>query len=114
MYRIYTSTFIKSGKNPLSVSIAKGPPIWYVGEKYPPLYPSWHLIMEYQSKQISKDVYTMGYTTEVLNKLDPKTVIEDLNGRILLCWCKKGRFCHRHVVINWLKNYYPDLVTEEI
>jgi len=45
------------------------------------------------------------YRLEVLDKLDPQKVLQDLGGDnfIMCCWEAAGEFCHRQVVAVWLK-----------
>jgi hypothetical protein len=90
------------------ISIARGTPGWFVGPSYPPLFPTWELINLAKAGGIEE--YTRRYYEEVLKPLDPRQVIDDLNSLVngepvLLCWEKPGDFCHRHLVIKWLKNY---------
>ena len=49
------------------------------------------------------DEYTKRYREEILSKLDPLKVYEELDGAILLCWEKSGSFCHRRLVAEWLE-----------
>ena len=51
-----------------------------------------------------EDFYTARYQEEVLSFLDPKKVVKDLGPEsILLCWERPDRFCHRHIVAEWLR-----------
>lgn len=45
------------------------------------------------------------YRAEVLDKLDPRQVLQDLGGDnfIMLCWEAPGEFCHRRVVAAWFR-----------
>jgi hypothetical protein len=49
--------------------------------------------------------FIRAYRAEVLDKLDPRQVLNDLGGDncIMLCWEPPGQFCHRQVVAAWLK-----------
>jgi hypothetical protein len=38
-------------------------------------------------------------------RLDPAIVANELDGYTLLCWEGPGKFCHRHIVADWLKPY---------
>lgn len=100
---IYTSNFsnIKNLSGTL-VSIARGTPLWYHGLVYRPLLPPWELITNHKS-----GIITEGFEeyTKILNSLDKDKVIKDLDEKILLCWCGKGKFCHRHIVAKWLSDY---------
>ena len=57
------------------VSISKKPPEWFTVthhyQIYKPLCPSWDLVMDYKSGEISEEEYTIRYYNEILNNLDP-------------------------------------------
>ena len=112
---IYTSYFGRLRSNQFKhlvdkgVSIARGNKYWN-GKTYPQLFPSWDLITKAHEHTITEQEYKKIYYKEVLNKLDPKQVYNDLDNCILLCWetidsIEKGKaFCHRHMVAEWLQN----------
>jgi len=101
---IWTSYFAKSGKEPNAVSIARSSPTGYSGEAYKSLAPPPKLLYEWKKGVMSPSLYTEIYKEEVLDKLDPKIVGSLLVGKILLCWEGSGKFCHRHLVAEWLKD----------
>jgi len=111
---IYTSNFsnVKNLNKNDCVSIAIGTPIWFRGEIFKELQPTWNIVTNYKKGFITDEEYTNIYCDIVLNKLNPKDVIEKLDNKILLCWCKKNKFCHRKLVSNWLNNYQPDICKE--
>lgn len=44
------------------------------------------------------------YYEEVLSKLDPKTVYDELGeDAVIMCWESSEKFCHRHIVADWLE-----------
>ena len=101
---IYTSYFgCKKWKDMPSVSIARWAPKGISIQGYPMLYPPSDLLWSYKQGQIDQEQYTEWYKKEVLDKLDPKQVYEDLNGKVLLCYEKSGAFCHRNIVASWLR-----------
>jgi len=101
---IFTSNFKISGKNPNAVSIAQGNPQNYIGREYRDLAPSWSLIKRFKNGDIDPAGYEIEYRRDVLGKLDPAKVIEELRpNAVLLCWCKPDEFCHRRIVALWLK-----------
>lgn len=86
------------------VSIARSAKYWD-GPSYPPLFPTWEMI-----RCGDKDKYEEMYRRDVLSKLDPLEVWNDLgDDAILLCHesidkIQKGeQFCHRHIVAKWLE-----------
>lgn len=100
---IYTSNFKTSGTNPDAVSIARWPPKSYKGPAYPYLFPPAEIITSHKKQFIGDQEYERRYREQVLDKLDPSTVIQQLQGKILLCWCLTGQFCHRVIVARWIR-----------
>lgn len=97
-----TSYFSKY-KQGNGISIAVGTPNWFKGEKYPSLFPKWDFLNRY--KQDGDEVaYTQAYHEQVLSKLNPQQVYDDLKDKVVLCWESSEKFCHRHIVAEWLKN----------
>lgn len=93
-----TSYFAKSAKDPLAISIAKSAPKWYSGRHYPALAPGWAII-----KIKNPSEYEYRYRREILDRLNPQRVFDELGeNAILLCWEKPGEFCHRRIVAAWL------------
>ena len=94
-----TSNFSVSGKLPNAVAISQGVPKGWQGKRYLALAPSWDLV-----KEKDEAVYAARYQVEVLAKLDPETVAQELGtDAVLLCWEKAGEFCHRRLVAAWLQ-----------
>jgi len=97
-----TSYFAKSAKHPGAVSIARFPPKWYTGARYPRLAP------EPEMLRIGDwDEYKRRYKGEILSVLDPEEVIRDLgvdaaaHDIVLLCFEKDRAHCHRGLVAEW-------------
>jgi len=84
------------------VSIALYPIKGYTGRRYPPLYPSPEILAQFKRDGDTRQ-YMDRYYDEILSKLDPKKVWEDLGeDAVLLCYEKAGDFCHRRLVAEWL------------
>lgn len=97
-----TSNFAKLASHQNAVSIALWSPGWYNGRKYHDLAPKIWFLNKYR-KDGDEKFYTQRYKEEVLNKLNPRKVFEDLGeNAILLCYEKSKDFCHRHLVSRWL------------
>lgn len=85
------------------VSVARSSKYWY-GKRYPDLFPTWEMI-----KMTDKEEYEKAYREQVLNKLDPVKVYEDLEDAVILCHesidkIESGEtFCHRHMIARWLE-----------
>lgn len=100
---MYTSYFGLMNRHPelasKVVAISRGVGKWYEGRRYLDLAPSWGLV-----NLRDHEVYEREYRRQVLDRLDPAKVIQDLGeDAILLCWEKPGEFCHRRIVAAWLE-----------
>ncbi len=100
-----TSYYSKNAKNPSqnAVSIAAKCPVFYKGREYKKLAPNYWFFKKYKTDG-DEEFYTKTYYEEILNKLDPKEVYKELGGdsAVILCWESSEKFCHRHIVAEWL------------
>lgn len=96
-----TSCF-KCYKGNAGVGISYSSPNSWNGPDYPSLAPSSHLLYDIKSYVIDQMEYEKRYRKEVLSKLDPTKVYEDLKNNVLLCWEPAGEFCHRRIVAAWI------------
>jgi uncharacterized protein (DUF488 family) len=107
-----TSYFAKSAKHPNAVSISGRSPEWYTGREYKKLAPLYRIFKKYKEDgdQVS---YTEQYYKEVLNKLDPEKVYEELGPHAVIeCYETPDKFCHRHLVAQWLSDKLGISITE--
>ncbi len=109
---IYTSYFAKLRKMPagiVPIAICRYPPKWYNGLTYKVLAPPSVLLSAWQGGRVTEKMYINVYTNEVLNNLDPESVVNELtkiadgHDVVLLCFEKSGDFCHRNLVADWLR-----------
>jgi len=140
-----TSSFSRAAKIPGAISIARGSPPWFHGPRFEPLAPPWELVALARREEAiataqirqggasnavkgearmfdAQRIYTERYQAEVLDKLDPLTVVMDLDRlcylpegpveAILLCWEPPGAFCHRRLVAAWLETALGIVVPE--
>ena len=112
---IYTSYFAKLNKLPkdiIPISICGKAPNWYDGLQYKKLAPKYEFFMEWK-KNHDNDYYVKCYNEQVLNKLNPTNVYNELLHLCtsvkliepticLVCYEKPSDFCHRHLVAKWL------------
>ena len=97
-----TSYYSKNADNPNAVSIAAKCPAFYKGREYKKLAPKYWFFKKYKEDG-DEDFYIEQYHKEVLNKLDPRQVYEELGAdAVILCWEAPDKFCHRHIVADWL------------
>lgn len=108
--KIYTSYYANLKNIPSSiqpVSIAGKCPEWYHGTECKKLAPKKWFFNEWK-KNGDNDFYVRNFNTEVLSVLDKEKVVEELKnlsyGRdvVLLCYETYDKFCHRHLVAEWL------------
>lgn len=111
---IYTSNFsnLKNMDMSKCLSISIGTPLWFDGESYDDLKPTWDIVMGHKNGNINDEEYTKIYYDTILSKLNPKEIYEKLDNKILLCWCGKNKFCHRHLIENWLNKFKPNSCAE--
>ena len=74
---------------------------------YKSLTPKYIWWKEWHDNNLSNDWYIEKYNETVLSQLDPIKVFNDLTNNdtkdaVLLCWEGRNKFCHRHLVANWL------------
>lgn len=108
---IYTSYFAKIKeleKNGITpISICGKAPAWYKGLQYKKLAPKYDFFMKWKENH-DNDYYIKCFNEQVLNKLDPMRVYNELcaladSSKIaLICYEKPSDFCHRHLVADWL------------
>ncbi len=90
------------------VSIARYTPYWWTGAKAPQLAPTENILINYK-RDGDWDKYMARFQMEVLNRLNPKKIAENLeiyfgnsNPVCLLCYEKDADRCHRSLVARWL------------
>lgn len=118
---IYTSSYWEvlniehNLKNPLFIQISTScPPGFKVDGIWSEVVPSWYgMVQPHKLHKISDDEYLNRYRVQVKNTAETKLfneIIEDLKqfykgedmrDAVLLCWCDKRKFCHRH----WLREF---------
>ncbi len=109
---IYTSSY-KEQKGTMfktySISGDHGQEVNYNGEHYSKLAPKksfwqvWHDNIGKISEEENNKYYVKEYFKQVLLKLDPEEVYDELNGSTLLCYENNNDFCHRHIVAAWFE-----------
>ena len=101
-----TSYFAINANNSNAVSISGKAPEWYMGRQYKKLAPTFKIFSKYKSSNQTledEQEYTKEFTEQILNKLDPKVVFEELGkDAVILCYETPEKFCHRHIVAKWL------------
>ncbi len=89
----------------------------FVNYEYKSLAPNWKLYENFKTKKISEDQFITAYK-EQLESMNPNKVFEDLNTLvsglepILMTDGSKKKFCHRHLVAEWLENELGIIIEE--
>lgn len=123
---IYTTYFAQLRKLPdniIPISICGKAPEWYKGEQYKVLAPRYDFFMQWKETQ-DNDYYISCYKEQVLSKLDVHQVLGNLVSKLpyivshstphitlpssryhiaLVCYETPDKFCHRHLVAEWLQ-----------
>ena len=116
-HKVFTSCYTDVKKLPKEmikkfVSISNGTADGFENiDKIQELVPPWDIVDGYKKGVISEEQYEKVYREHV-ECLFTDSFIESLQGRILLCFCRKGNFCHRHIVADILKEH--GIICEEI
>ena len=87
------------------VAISIGIPDNFGGLIMRELNPPQQLLYDYKNGLCSDAEYVERYRSNVLNNLNPEKIYEVLKGKVILCYCGKDKFCHRHLVIEWLAEH---------
>lgn len=125
---IYTTYFanLKNFDRKIScpIAICIKPPNGYKGLVYKKLAPTWKILKEWKENH-NENLYKVCFQNEILESLCIDQVMEDLRFLInktyncgiiknykwwenisfdiyLVCYEKKGDFCHRHLVSEWM------------
>lgn len=109
---IYTgsySEFNNTKYNLYSISKDKGQDANYSGKSYLSLAPLETFFRTWKNNRGQVDeidnnkYYINEFYNQILKKLDPKKVYDELDGSILLCYEESNEFCHRHIVAAWFE-----------
>lgn len=108
--KIYTSYYSKVARcntDAVLIKVSNTSPNWFNKELVSLLTdvsPSWELINSYKAGSLSYDEFCKEYREELLRKVSPIDIINELNyiaelyetdTVILLCWEKDANTCHR-------------------
>ena len=106
---IYTSYFANwrnFPKDSIVIGITRYPPKG--AKNLIELAPSRELLWQYKNKIINEEIFTTRYLRELKENVNKEKLVQFLrdqsNDVVLCCYEKKGDFCHRQIVRDWLKN----------
>ena len=116
--KVYTSYYARACRivpDRRLVAISIGIPDGFNGHIIRELNPSEKLLMDYKNGRCSDEEYIERYTSDVLDKLNPIDIYNKVKGKVMLCYCGKDKFCHRKLVIEWLKQHLgEDIIGNEL
>ena len=102
---LYTSYFAFVQKIPAEflAAVAGGVPPGFAGMHYRKLAPKKDWWRQWHDEGLPNEWYIQKYNETVLNRLEPAEVLRELgDNKILPCWEAPGKFCHRHLIAEWL------------
>ena len=105
IYTSYYANFRKFPKDYKVVSVSQYVPSWFKEpcKHYIGLAPTKELLFNYKGEDINEEEYIKIFKEDILSKLNVHRVYEELNGSILLCYEKRGEFCHRNIISEWFR-----------
>lgn len=82
------------------------------------LAPTWALLAAYKYNGLSEADYTKGYNQLLEDRLieSPEYFSELFNIEVLAvgCYCRPGKFCHRHLLVKFLDKHTDCIYRGEI
>ena len=120
---IYTGYWSKikeyTKKGLVPVGISGKIPDGFNGVRYQQLAPKYSWWKQWHDEHMSNDWFIDKYYETVLNQLDPALVLSDLQkiskNIVLLCYETPEKFCHRHLVADWLnKNTDTNIIEYDL
>lgn len=106
--KVYSSYYARACKivpDRRLAAISIGIPDNFSGEIVRELNPPENLLFDYKNGRCTDEEYIERYTNNILNNLNPLDIYNKLKGKVMLCYCGKDKFCHRHIVMNWLRTH---------
>ena len=94
---IQFSNFATAGRLKNTLAISRTVPRWYKGERDLDLAPPMDIFKAYK-KTGDMGHFIEAYTNYIYDSFDIEGTVEDCIGKILLCWCPRGEFCHRQIL----------------
>lgn len=88
--KVFTSQYKYKGKNRFDITVKSGDKTFA---------PTWEMVMNYKSGKISEEEYTEQYYERMRQSYQNNRKrwdwLLDKEEIVLVCFCKKGDFCHR-------------------
>ncbi len=114
--KIYTSYFANLKNIPdyiIPISVCRRPPKGYTGLEYKVLAPSTKLLSEWHRNN-NESNYRFEFARQLVS-LDVSRILDVLNYMsdghdvVLVCYEGPSKFCHRHLIAEWLNKHGYDV-----
>lgn len=117
--KIYTSYFANGKKLTQAgikvIGVALYPPRWFNGVSIRDVAPTPSIL---HATGQTREQYIERYKCEVLSKVNPYQLLAELqcmsqgHDVALCCYEKPDKFCHRHILAEWLSGTIGETITE--
>jgi hypothetical protein len=96
---VNTGYYGKHAKLPNAVAASRVVPEWFFGEVAEELAPTWEVM------KIAKEGgdWRKAYRENVLNNLNPVKIFLKYEDKVLLCYEKNEKDCHRGIIAEWIE-----------
>jgi len=109
--KLYTSQFNYSGDDRLDITVKTKDPLGKI------FAPTWDIVIPYKQKTLTEKEYTEIYLSRMResykNYLAKWQTVLNKNLITLVCYCRKGQFCHRLILANILQKLGAEYVGEK-
>ena len=105
IYTTYMGNLKNINKNFKKYSIMAYTPEWcggYIDGTMEELAPSKDTLIKYKNKEIDRWAYEKEYRAK-LDQLNIKKIAKRIDGCVLMCTCKVGNMCHRHILADVMR-----------
>lgn len=105
LHTIYTARVSYMGHDGADISVQGGDLEWK------PLAPTWEMVKSYKAGRLSEEAYSALYIERL--RLVPMSTWESFmskDARTLMCYCKDGDFCHRDLLVRFLKKTFGNRI----
>ena len=88
----------------ISISVSE-PPLMYIDGKIPSLCPDKQILFDYKNGNIDEIEYTSKYLDQ-LDRIGIREILRFIHkfgdDFVLLCWERPDKFCHRHILADYI------------
>jgi hypothetical protein len=94
---VYTGHYRYSGPDRVDITVKGQDKLWKL------FAPNWSMVMDFKNGLLSEDEYTKKYLI-ILDGIPVSiwTELFKMETATLVCFCPKGAFCHRNILMNYI------------